>query len=254
LEAPVSLVRLVLAGLLLAAPAQAAEITVFAAASLKTALDEIATGWQAESGNAAVLSYGGSAALAKQIMAGAPADVFISAAPEWMDVVAEAGLIVPESRVDILGNRLVLIAHGPGVAPVTLDATTDLAGMLAGGRLSMAMVDSVPAGQYGKEALTALGLWDSVKDSLAQSENVRVALQLVSLGEAPLGIVYASDAVADAATVSVVATFPEASHRPIIYPAAVIATAEPEAQAFVDYLTSPAARAVFAAQGFAMLD
>jgi molybdate transport system substrate-binding protein len=115
MEMPVSLLRLVLAGFLVAAPVQAAEVTVFAAASLKTALDEIAVGWQAESGNRAVLSYGGSAALAKQIMEGAPADVFISAAPEWMDAVAEAGLIVPESRVDILGNRLVLIAHGPGV-------------------------------------------------------------------------------------------------------------------------------------------
>jgi molybdate transport system substrate-binding protein len=209
--------------------------------------------WQAASGDAAVLSYGGSAALAKQILEGAPADVFISAAPEWMDAVAEAGLIVPESRADILGNRLVLIAHGAGVAQVTLDATTDLRGMLNGGRLSMAMVDSVPAGQYGKEALTALGLWDSVKESLAQSENVRVALQLVSLGEAPLGIVYASDAIADAATVSVVATFPEESHSPIIYPAAGIAGGKPEAQGFLDYLASPAARVVFEAQGFAVL-
>jgi molybdate transport system substrate-binding protein len=254
MEMPMSLLRLVLAGLLVAAPVRAAEVTVFAAASLKTALDEIAADWQAESGNRAVLSYGGSAALAKQIMEGAPADVFISAAPEWMDAVAEAGLIVPESRVDILGNRLVLIAHGAGVAPVALDGSTDLAGMLAGGRLSMAMVDSVPAGQYGKEALTSLGLWDSVKDSLAQSENVRVALQLVALGEAPLGVVYASDAIADAASVTVVATFPEESYRSIIYPAAVIAAGgKPEAQAFVDYLSSPAARVVFEAQGFTVL-
>lgn len=246
--------RLVLAGLLTAAPAQAAEVTIFAAASLKTALDEIAAGWQAESGNRAVLSYGGSSALAKQIMEGAPADVYISAAPEWMDAVAEAGLIVPESRVDLLGNTLVLIAHGPDVAPVTLDNTTDLAGMLAGGRLSMAMVDSVPAGQYGKEALTSLGLWDSVKDSLAQSENVRVALQLVALGEAPLGIVYASDAIADAGAVSVIATFPEESHRPIIYPAAVIAAGgKPEAGMFVAYLSSPQGRVVFEAQGFTVL-
>ena len=245
---------LVLAGLLVAAPAQAAEVTVFAAASLKTALDEIATGWQAESGNGAVLSYGGRSALAKQIMEGAPADVFISAAPEWMDAVAEAGLIVPESRVDLLGNTLVLIAHGPGVAPVALDGSTDLAGMLAGGRLSMAMVSSVPAGQYGREALTSLGLWDSVKDSLAQSENVRAALKLVSLGEAPLGIVYGSDAIADAATVSVVATFPAESHRPIICPAAVVAAGgKPEAQAFVDYLSSPVARVIFEAQGFTVL-
>jgi len=249
-----SLLRLAVASLLAASPLQAGEITVFAAASLKTALDRIATDWRAASGNTAVLSYGGSSALARQIIEGAPADVFITAAPEWMDAVAEAGLIVPESRVDILGNRLVLIAHGAGVAPVTLDGTTDLAGMLGGGRLSMAMVPSVPAGQYGKEALTWLGLWDSVKDSLAQSENVRVALQLVSLGEAPLGIVFASDAIADAAKVSVVATFPEESHSPIIYPAAVIAAgAKPEAQGFVDYLSSPEARVVFEAQGFTVL-
>jgi molybdate transport system substrate-binding protein len=249
-----SLLRLVLVGLLCGAPAQAAEVTVFAAASLKTALDEIAAGWQAESGNSAVLSYGGSSALAKQIIEGAPADIFISASTEWMDAVADAGLVVPESRVDLLGNRLVLIAHGAGVAPVTLDGSTDLAGMLAGGKLSMAMVSSVPAGQYGKEALTSLGLWDSVKDSVAQSENVRAALKLVALGEAPLGIVYGSDAIADAASVTVVATFPEASHSPIIYPAALIATgATPEAAAFLDYLSSLDARLVFEAQGFTVL-
>jgi molybdate transport system substrate-binding protein len=253
MEIPMSMLRLALAGLLVAAPLQAEEVTVFAAASLKTALDQIAADWQAVSGQSAVISYGGSAALAKQILAAAPADIFISAAPEWMDAVAEAGLIVPESRVDLLGNRLVLIAHGPGAAPITLDGSTDLAGMLAGGRLSVAMVDSVPAGQYGKEALTSLGLWDSVKDSLAQSENVRVALQLVSLGEAPLGVVYASDAIADTATVSVVATFPEASHRPIIYPAAAIAGSGPEAQDFLDHLASPEARVVFEAQGFTVL-
>ena len=241
-------------GLLAAAPAQAEDITVFAAASLKTALDQIGADWQAGTGNSAVLSYGGSSALAKQIIEGAPADVFISAAPNWMDAVAEAGLIVPDSRVDLLGNTLVLIAHGPGVAPITLDAGTDLAGMLGGGRLSMALVDAVPAGQYGREALTSLGLWDSVKDSLAQSDNVRAALQLVALGEAPLGIVYASDAIADAAAVSVIATFPAESHSPIIYPVAVIAAGgKPEAEMFVDYLTSPEARLVFEAQGFTVL-
>jgi molybdate transport system substrate-binding protein len=249
-----SLLRFLVAGFLIAAPAKAAEVTVFAAASLKTALDEIAADWQAESGSSAVLSYGGSPSLAKQILEGAPADVFISAAPEWMDAVEGAGLIAPESRVDLLGNRLVLIAHGAGVAPVKLDASTDLQGMLAGGRLSMAMVGAVPAGQYGREALTSLGLWDSVKDALAQSENVRVALQLVALGEAPLGIVYASDVMADATTVSVVATFPAESHSPIIYPAAVIAAGgKPQARMFVDYLTSPAARVVFEAQGFTVL-
>ena len=249
-----SFLRLAALGLFVAAPAHAEDITVFAAASLKTALDQIGADWQAGTGNSAALSYGGSSALAKQILEGAPADVFVSAAPEWMDAVEEAGLIVPDSRVDLLGNTLVLIAHGPGVAPITLDAKTDLAGMLGGGKLSMAMVDSVPAGQYGREALTSLGLWDSVKDSLAQSENVRAALQLVSLGEAPLGIVYGSDAVADVGSVSSIATFPEDSHSPIIYPVAVIAAGgKPEAEMFVDYLTSPQARLVFEAQGFTVL-
>jgi molybdate transport system substrate-binding protein len=246
--------RLVLAGLLLAAPVHAGEVTVFAAASLKTALDEIGAEWTARTGNRAVLSYGGSSALARQIIAGAPADVFISAATDWMDAVEAAGLTLPGTRVDLLGNRLVLIAHGPGAAPIALDASTDLAGMLGGGRLSMAMVESVPAGQYGKEALISLGLWDGVKDSLAQSDNVRMALQLVALGEAPLGIVYASDAIADAGAVSVIAAFPEASHRPIIYPAAVIASSgEPAAEALLDYLSSDDARAVFEAQGFTVL-
>lgn len=250
-----SLIRLAALSLLLAAPAEAAEINIFAAASLKTALDEIAAEWQAETGHTAVLNYGGSSALAKQIIEAAPADVFISASKEWMDAVEAEGLVREGTRADLLGNRLVLIAAGTGAAPVTLDANTDLAGLLNGGKLSMAMVDSVPAGQYGKEALETLGLWDSVKDAVAQSENVRVALQLVSLGEAPLGIVYASDAIADAGSVSVIATFPEESHRPIVYPAAVIGTStSPEAEAFLAYLSTPEARKMFEAQGFLPLE
>lgn len=249
------LLRAVVLSLMVGLPAQAAEITVFAAASLKTALDQIAGDWQAGTGNSAVIAYGGSAALARQIIAGAPADLYISAAEEWMDAVQAQGLIRPETRRDVVGNRLVLIAHGNGAAPVTLDQNLDLAGLLGGERLSMALVDAVPAGQYGKQALITLGLWDSVKDSLAQSENVRVALQLVALGEAPLGIVYASDAIADQAHVSVVASFPETSHSPIRYPGAVIATstAVPEAEAFLAYLGSDAARSVFAAQSFTLL-
>ena len=246
----VPMLRVILLALLMAAPARAAEVTVFAAASLKTALDDIAAAWQAETGHSATMSYGGSPALAKQIIAAAPADVFLSASPEWMDAVQDAGLLRDGTRVDLLGNRLILVAHGAGAAPVTLETETDLAGMLAGGKLAMAMVDSVPAGQYGREALTALGLWDSVAESVAQSENVRMALQLVALGEAPLGIVYASDAVAEPG-VTVVATFPEASHSPIIYPGAVIASSTaPEAEAFLAYLSSAPARAIFKAQGF----
>jgi len=241
--------RLALLALLVSFPARAAEVTVFAAASLKTALDEIAAAWQAETGHSATLSYGGSPALAKQIIAAAPVDVFLSASPEWMDAVEQEGLIRDGTREDLLGNRLVLVAHGDK-APLALDGATDLTVLLDGGKLSMAMVDSVPAGQYGRDALTSLGLWDSVKGSVAQSENVRAALQLVALGEAPLGIVYASDALAEPA-VSLIAVFPEDSHRRIIYPAAVIADSmSPVAEVFLTYLSSPEARKVFKAQGF----
>jgi molybdate transport system substrate-binding protein len=165
-----------------------------------------------------------------------------------MDDLDAKGLIQPDSRRDILGNRLVLVG-GAGAAPVTLDASLDLAGLLAGGKLSMAFVGSVPAGQYGKEALQSLGLWASVEASVVQSENVRAALQLVALGEAPYGVVYASDAVAETG-VTTVATFPEASHTPIVYPAALTITAGAEAGAFLQHLASDEAMGVFSANGF----
>ncbi|MBA3910102.1 MAG: molybdate ABC transporter substrate-binding protein [Rhodobacter sp.] len=242
------LLRIALLTLLLAAPARAAEVTVFAAASLKTALDQIAADWQAASGQDVVVSYGGSAALARQIIQAAPVDIYISAAPEWMDAVEAAGLLQGGTRTDLLGNRLVLVAHGPGRVPVSLDETLNLAALLEGGRLAMGLVDAVPAGQYGKAALVSLGLWDGVKDRTAQSENVRIALQLVALGEAPLGIVYASDAVAEP-RVSVIATFPETSYPPIRYPAALLSD-NVAAVAFFAYLSSPDTRKVFARQGF----
>ncbi|MGL4237229.1 molybdate ABC transporter substrate-binding protein [Tabrizicola sp.] len=243
------LFRTLLSSALLVFPAEAGEVTVFAAASLKTALDQIAAEWQATTGHRVVLSYGGSSALARQIEAGAPADIFLSAAEEWMDVLEEDGLIQPESRRDLLGNQLILVAHGK-VAPQAIDEGLDLPGLLGGGRLSMALIDAVPAGQYGKEALESLGLWDSVKDSVAQSDNVRAALKLVELGEASVGIVYASDAVA-AEGVTVVGTFPEESHRPITYPAALtLEGSEPEAAAFLDHLETPEAEAIFVANGF----
>jgi molybdate transport system substrate-binding protein len=242
---------LLLVAVLLSAQACLADVKVFAAASLKTALDEIAADWQAQTGAAVVLTYGASPAMAKQIAEGAPAEIFISASVAWMDDLAGRGLIRPESRRDLVGNRLVMVAHG-AAAPVTLDGTLDLAGRLAGGRLSVAMVDSVPAGQYAAEALQNLGLWDQVKGSLAQSENVRAALRLVALGEAQLGVVYASDAVAEPG-VSVIGTFPEASHRPIVYPAALMPDAGAEAAAFLDHLSSPVAVAVFTANAFTAL-
>lgn len=222
-----------------------AEVTVFAAATLKTALDEIATGYSAGTGTAVTLSYAGTPALARQIEQGAPADVFISASVDWMDALAAKGLIQPDSRRDLLGNRLVLI--GPtGAAPLVLE---DLAARLGEGRLAMALVDAVPSGQYGKAALESLGLWEAVAPSVVQSENVRAALHLVALGEAALGIVYASDAVAEP-RVTVLATFPESSHPRIIFPAALTLTASPEAAAFLDHLASPEAAEVFAANGF----
>lgn len=222
-----------------------AEVTVFAAATLKTALDEIATEYSAGTGTAITLSYAGTPALARQIEQGAPADVFISASVDWMDALAAKGLIQPDSRRDLLGNRLVLI--GPtGAAPLVLE---DLAARLGEGRLAMALVDAVPSGQYGKAALEGLGLWEAVAPSVVQSENVRAALHLVALGEAALGIVYASDAVAEP-RVTVLATFPETSHPRIIFPAALTLTASPEAAAFLDHLASPEAAEVFAANGF----
>lgn len=243
-----------LMGLSLAAPARAEEVVVFAAASLKTALDEIAAEFRAETGHEVVISYAGSNHLAQQILQGAPADIFLSSAVNWMDVVEEAGLVVPGQRRDLLGNRLVLIAHGTGAAAVNLEPGFDLAGLLGEGWLSMAMVDAVPAGQYGKAALQALGLWEAVAPQVAQSENVRAALALVATGEAPYGIVYASDAVAGEA-VTVVAEFPEGSHAPIVFPAALLTGAADAADAaFFNALSSEAADATFAAQGFKILN
>jgi molybdate transport system substrate-binding protein len=209
---------------------------VFAAASLKDALDAVNADWQKESGKQATISYAASSALAKQIEQGAPADVFISADEDWMDYLAARKLIKPDTRFDLLGNRLVLLAS-----------------LLGDGHLAMADTQAVPAGKYGKAALEKLGVWDGVKDKIAQAENVRAALQLVSRGEAPLGIVYATDAHADP-KVKVLDTFPEGTHPPIIYPAAEIAAStNPDARAFVAYLKSPAAQSVFEAQGFKVL-
>lgn len=237
--------------------APAAEITVFAAASMKTALDEIAADWSRTTGHSVALSYDASSKLAKQIQNGAPADLFVSAAPEWMDLLAAEGLIDLGTRRDLVSNRLVLVAHDKAAPPVAITRDLDLKAMLRGGRLSMAMVGSVPAGQYGKAALEHLGLWPQVQGDIVESENVRAALALVELGEAPLGIVYASDAVPPAgrlATVAVIGTFPDSSHPPIRYPAARIAASmQPEALAFLDQLSSPKAMQVFAANGFVLL-
>jgi len=236
-----------------ASAAWAEDVVVFAAASLKNALDEVAGAWNADSGKTAVISYAASSALAKQIEEGAPADIFISADLAWMDDVAGKNLIRPETRSNLLGNRIVLVA--PADSDVTLEVASgmDLAGALGGGKLAMGDPAAVPAGKYGQAALESLGVWDSVSGSVAAAENVRAALAFVSLGEAPLGIVYQTDAAADPG-VRIVGMFPEDSHPPIIYPVALIASSEnPDAAALLEYLLSDAARAAFEKQGFTML-
>lgn len=239
--------RLILSALLLSAlPAGAEQVSVFAAASLKTALDQIAQAWQDQTGDHVVISYGGSSALARQIIAGAPADLFISASPEWMDQIDRAGLIQGDSRQDLLGNRLVLIAHG--AAPRIEALPGDPVAMLAGGKLAMALVDAVPAGQYGKQALTSLGLWDALAPHVAQADNVRAALSLVATGAAPFGITYASDAMAEP-RVTAVYTFPDDTHDPITYPAALLSDRAAAAE-FLDLLSAPGAARVFRDNGF----
>ena len=251
-----ALVFVLAAGLLAIGPVRAGaeDITVFAAASLKTALDEIVTGWSAATGNTARVSYAGSSALARQIEQGAPADVFISASRGWMDALAAGRHVRKETRRDLLGNTLVLVAHGRDAAPVEIAPGFDLAGMLGDGRLAMALVDSVPAGIYGKAALTSLGIWEAVAPKVAQADNARAALALVAAGEAPMGTVYRTDAAADD-DVTAVATFPAGSHPPIVYPAAVTAeSASPDTAAeFLDHLSGAEARAAFERQGFVVL-
>lgn len=235
---------------LVPAPLWAEDVTVFAAASLQGALDQVARSFTDETGTQVIVSYGGSGALAKQILNGAPADIFLSAAPEWMEAVEAGNLVVPGTRKDFWGNDLVLIAHGADQPPLDLSKPSELLARLKDRPLSMALIDAVPAGSYGKAALDHLGLWDSVSDRIVQSDNVRAALNFVALGESELGIVYATDAHASA-EVSLVATFPADSHPAIRYPGALLAGAKDAAdQAFLDYLSTDAAKNAFAAQGF----
>jgi molybdate transport system substrate-binding protein len=233
--------------------ARADDVVVFAAASLKNALDDVAATWKAQSGKAAKISYAASSALAKQIESGAPADVFISADLDWMEELAKNNLIKPNTRSNLLGNRLVLVAPASSAGSIVLKPGVDLAPALKGGKLAMADPASAPAGKYGRAALENLGLWDSVAGSVASAQNVRAALVLVSRGEAPLGIVYQTDAAADEG-VKVVAAFPEGTHPPILYPVAVAAASKnPDAAAFVTYLRSTSAKAAFEKQGFTVL-
>lgn len=242
-----------LCGLLLAVvPAQAQDLTVFAAASLKEALDDAATQFQRANGQKVVISYAASSALAKQIENGAPADVFISADLDWMDYVEQRKLIRAGTRANLLRNRLVLIAPADSKAQFEIKTGFPLAKLLGDGKLSMADPDSVPAGKYGKAALEKLGVWGSVEGKVARGDNVRTALNFVARGEAPLGIVYQTDAFAEK-KVRVVAQFPQDTHPAIIYPVAVIASSRNAvAPVFVNYLKSAEARAIFEKYGFSM--
>jgi molybdate transport system substrate-binding protein len=233
--------------------AQSGDVVVFAAASLKNALDAVNAQWQKETGKKATISYASSPALAKQIEQGAPAQVFVSADLDWMDYLAAKSLIKPDTRSNLLGNRIVLIAPRDKAQPVEIKAGFDLAGLLDDGRLAIANVDAVPAGKYGKAALEKLGVWAGVSAKIAQAENVRAALLLVSRGEAPAGIVYQTDAAAEP-NVKIIGTFPEGTHPPIIYPIALtVGASHPDAAAFLAYIKSAKAKPVFEAQGFTVL-
>lgn len=236
---------------LMATAAYAAPVTVFAAASLKNALDEVGAEY-AKSGGEARFSYAASSALARQIEQGAPADVFISADSNWMNYLADRKLIVAASRRDLLTNKLALIAPAESKVAIKIGRGMPLANALGDGRLAVAGPD-VPAGKYAKASLTALGVWDSVSGKLAQAENVRVALQYVARGETPLGVVYDTDAKVEP-KVRIVGLFPDNTHPPIVYPAALVASSQnPDGAKFMAFVGGPKAAAIFRKYGFVVL-
>jgi molybdate transport system substrate-binding protein len=233
--------------------AQVRTVTVFAAASLRNAIDDANRAFAKASGIKVVVSYAGTSALVKQIEAGAPADVLLSADLRWMEYLAQNRLIDPRTRVNLLGNRLVLIAPKDSrLDRVAITPGFDIARHAGDGRIAIANVTAVPAGRYAKAALQALGVWAAAENKLAQAENVRAALAYVSRGEAPLGIVYATDARIDIG-VKVIGTFPDGSHPPIAYPVAATADAKPEAARYLAFLRTSSAKGIFEAYGFSFL-
>lgn len=228
-------------------------VTVYAAASLTGALQDIGKDYEAETGVQVKFSFAASSLLARQIEAGAEADIFFSADAAWMDYLAGRSLVKPETRKTLLSNRLVLIAAKENPVKLEIKSGFPLARALGDGRLAVADPDSVPAGRYARGALTSLGVWDSVSERLVRAENVRVALTYVARGEAPLGIVYVTDALAEP-QVRTVDVFPASSHPPVVYPAALTATsASASARAFLTALGGETAAAVFTRYGFAVL-
>jgi molybdate transport system substrate-binding protein len=243
------------ASLPLSARAQAQEksITVFAAASMKNALDDVDAAFTKQSGVEVVASYDASSVLMKQIEQGAPADVFVSADLKWMDYGSQKKLIDEDTRVNLLGNKLVLIATKDSkLGPVTIAPGFDLAGLAGEGRIVTGDVQAVPVGIYAKAALQKLGLWTSVEAKIAMAANVRAALLLVARGEAPLGIVYATDAKVEPG-VKILGAFPDDSHEPIVYPVSATKSAKPDAAQYLAFLRSSAAKSIFQSYGFAFL-
>ena len=253
IQAISGVIAVVLIGLAPLEPAlaarQHADALVFAAASLQTGLDELSGPVLKATGVRIRVSYAASSVLARQIENGAPADIFISADLDWMDYLADRRLIRATSRVNLLGNRLVLIAPQTARTTLSIAPGFPLAAQLGSGRLAVGDPAAVPAGRYARRALTSLGVWDAVAGRLAPADNVRAALRLVARGEAPLGIVYRTDALAEAA-VRIVDTFPETTHPPIVYPMALMTTANEAATRVAAFLRSAAATRTFEALGF----
>jgi molybdate transport system substrate-binding protein len=232
--------------------ARAADVTVFAAASLTDALNDVSHNYQQKTRHTATVSFAASSVLARQIESSAGADIFISADTDWMEYLDKRGLILRQTRRNLLGGQLVLVAPASAKVSLTIAPHFDLLGALHGERLAVADPDSVPAGKYAKASLTALGVWNSVSGHLAPAENVRAALAYVARGETPLGIVYSTDAIAER-RVHVVGTFPASTHPPIVYPVALTKDARPSGREFLQYLESPAAAAMFRKAGFEVL-
>jgi molybdate transport system substrate-binding protein len=236
--------------LALATAARADTVTVFAAASLRESLDAAARAFEAASGHEVVVSYAASSALARQIAHGAPADLFVSADIDWIDYVEGRGLVAPGSRANVVGNDLVLVAPASSPVRLALGPRADVAAALGGKRIALANPEVVPAGKYARAAFVSLGIWDSISARVAAAENVRAALALVARGEAPLGVVYRTDALAEK-DVRIVDAFPPGSHPPIVYPMVRLKrSATPAAPALAAFLASPEGRTIFARFGF----
>jgi molybdate transport system substrate-binding protein len=246
-------VLLTVAAPLRPAAAQDKTVTVFAAASMKNALDDVDAAYTKQSGVKVVASYDASSALMKQIEGGAPADVFVSADLNWMDYGSQKKLINDATRVNLLGNKLVLIAPKDSkIDNVTIGPGFDLAKLAGDGRIATGDVKAVPVGLYAKAALEKLGVWAAVEPKMAMTSNVRAALVLVARGEAPLGIVYSTDAKVEPG-VKIVGVFPDDTHPPIIYPVAATVNAKPDAIPYLAFLRSQAAKTIFGSYGFTVL-